>query len=152
MPRTGSDTMLLQIKNPSATKLFASNCTEIADRPLRCRRQQQETIVRYQQSLDYVDQPLHILLQGFGKLIPTAYISRDLETIATTRNPYHHVVELSLVCFHSLHRIASIKIEWVDSLSAHLEFDPHTKVLKIFRFPSLCLIMARNEKSSPLSQ
>jgi hypothetical protein len=123
---------------------------EIPDRRLHCRRQ--ETFTRYQQSLENVDQPLHVLLQYFGKIVPTANVSRGLETVGMTTNPYDPWIDVSLVCFHTLHRVAHIKIEWVDSLSLHLEFDSYTKILKIFRFPSLCLIMARNRNGSVLSQ
>jgi hypothetical protein len=142
--------MLLEIKNSSATNLFVSNGTEISDRHLRRRRR--ETIISYQQSLDNVDQPLHVLLQNFGKIVPTANVSRGLQTVGIMTNPYDPVIELPLVCFHTLHRVANIKIEWVDSLSLHLEFDSYTKFLKIFQFPSLCLIMARSENGSVLSQ
>jgi len=126
-----------------------SNGTEVVERRLRRRRR--ETFISYQQSFDNVDHSLRVLLQTFGKIIPTVNVSRGLETVGMTANPYDPVIELSLICFHTLHRVAYIKIDWVDSLSLHLEFDSYTKILKIFRFPSLCLIMAKNETDQVLS-
>jgi hypothetical protein len=61
-------------------------------------------------------------------------------------------IEVSLLCCYVLSNIAKVKIEWVDSLSMHLEFDMYTKVLKIFRLPSLCLLMCCCKELSPLSQ
>jgi hypothetical protein len=148
-PKTDPDKRLLEIKNSSVTNTTVSNGTEVVERRLRHRRR--ETFISYQQSLDNVDQPLRVLLQTFGKIVPTASVSRGLETVGITANPYDPVIELPLICFHTLHRVAGIKIEWVDSLSLHLEFDSYTKVLKIFRFPSFCLIMARNQTDQVLS-
>jgi hypothetical protein len=48
--------------------------------------------------------------------------------------------------------VAGVRIQWVDCLSLHLEFDSRSKTLKVFRFPSLCLIMYRNNDRSLLSQ
>jgi hypothetical protein len=48
--------------------------------------------------------------------------------------------------------VANIEVEWVDSLSLHLEFDKSTKILKLFRLPSLCLLMCCCENESPLTQ
>jgi hypothetical protein len=150
-PKTNQGKMLLEIRNSSATNIFASNGTEITGQHLLRNHHRRETIRNYQQSLHDIDQPLYLLLQKFGKIVPIANTSRGLEAVGLTTNPYDPAIELSLVCFHTLHRVASIKIEWVDSLSLHLEFDSYKKVLKIFRFPSPCLIMATNN-SSVLSQ
>jgi len=45
---------------------------------------------------------------------------------------------------------ASVKIEWVDCASLHLEFDSSTKSLKLFRFPSLCYLMCSATSYHPL--
>ena len=99
------------------------------------------TLTNYQQSLESYDEPLHIFLKRFGKIMPVVTMSRR----------YEGWIEVSLVCFSRLHKFASITIEWVDCLSMHLEFDRRSKVLKIFRFPSLCLVMCCS-KDSLLSQ
>ncbi|KAH9205991.1 hypothetical protein DL95DRAFT_241707, partial [Leptodontidium sp. 2 PMI_412] len=49
--------------------------------------------------------------------------------------------------FYTLHNVMKIQIEWVDCLSLHLEFDNQSKVLKLFRFPSICLLMCYSENA-----
>jgi len=143
---------LLEIENPTAANIHGSGGTEIAERH-RLRRRRRQTFVNYQQSLDYVDQPFHSLLGCFGKVIPTTNTSRRLENVRITTKPYDDEwIDLSLLCFHTLHRVAGIKIEWADCLSVHLEFDSYTRTLKVFRFPSLGLIMATPNKRSALSR
>lgn len=44
----------------------------------------------------------------------------------------------SRVAYHSLYRLSNIRIIWVDVLAAHLDFDPSTRRLMVFRFPSFC--------------
>ncbi|KAK0657891.1 hypothetical protein B0T16DRAFT_299762, partial [Cercophora newfieldiana] len=51
----------------------------------------------------------------------------------------------SRLSFFSLHRLSGIHIKWVDTLSSHLDFDPNTKELAMFRFPSICLLYSRYE-------
>jgi hypothetical protein len=114
-----------------------------------------ETITNYEQTLESNDQPLHMLLGKFGQIVPQR--QRELGTGHPTSptvpvRPGDEWIEVSLLCFHTLNKFASIKIEWVDSLSLHLEFDSYTKVVKVFRLPSLCLLMCCCEKISPLSQ
>ena len=100
------------------------------------------TITNYQQDLESYDQPLYIFLKRFGKVMPVATMSRR----------YEGLIEVSSVCFSRLRKFARIRIEWVDCLCMHLEYDSRTKVLKLFRFPSLCLVMCGNKDFSVLSQ
>jgi len=68
---------------------------------------------------------------------------------STSRREIEEMIDPNYIGFHILHRVASVKIEWVDNLSLHLEFDSHAKTLKVFRFPSLCRIMCCNSKKHP---
>lgn len=118
-------------------------------------RRRIRTFTSYNQSLDLNDQPLHTLLKSFGNIVP----QRARSMIPGQSNPLQnllarsdeHSIETYLLCFRTLNKVASIKIEWVNSLSLHLEFNSSTKTLKLFRLPSLCLIMC-SCKRSPLSQ
>lgn len=47
--------------------------------------------------------------------------------------------------YYVLSEIAKIKIEWVDSICKHLEFDSTRSLLKLFRFPSFCGIMCLSD-------
>jgi len=66
---------------------------------------------------------------------------------------YAESIELSYVSFDMIQKFAKIRIEWVDCLSMHMEFDSRTKTLKLFRCPSYCRIMyAMRGESTLLSQ
>jgi hypothetical protein len=144
--------MKLQIKLPDST----SSVPESPHTARRRRRAKKETFTHFSHTLENNDQPLNTLLGSFGKVIPQRqrqWVSGRVSpaSIAPVRHD-DDWIELSLLCFHALNKVANIKIEWVDSLSLHLEFDNKTKVLKVFRLPSLCLLMCCCEKVSPLSQ
>jgi hypothetical protein len=58
----------------------------------------------------------------------------------------------SYISFHSLHQVLNVKVEWVDVLNQHLEFDHRNAVLRIFRFPSMCRLMYRDVEGTLLNQ
>lgn len=111
-----------------------------------------DTIVSSSQSTDLVDRPLSDLLRSLG--IPLENTRRSISTSMRLFSSYpsppplpllrpeESRIDLALVCFHTLNTIASIEIDWVDTIDLHLEFDSYTKVLSVFRFPSYCLVMA----------
>jgi len=106
--------------------------------PRRARTRPGRTFIRYvQEGFDGFDQPLFVYLRKFGHLIP--------EVGAFPKVP--ELISVSHVCFSILDKVADVKIEWVNSLSLHLEFDNVRRVLKIFRFPSFCMLMYRNQTS-----
>ena len=150
--RPDPDPMELQINLPYS----ASSVPESPHTARRRRRAKKETFTHFSHTLENNDQPLKILFGSFGKVIPQRqrqWVSGRVSpaSIAPVRHD-DDWIELSLLCFHALNKVANVKIEWVDSLSLHLEFDDSTKVLKVFRLPSLCLLMCYCEKVSPLSQ
>lgn len=120
------------------------------------RRALKETFTKFSQTVENSDQPLTFLLGTFGKIIPR----RQRHMASGQASPYllgpqrqdEARIELSLLRYHILKKVANIKVEWVDSLSLHLEFDKKTQALKLFRLPSLCLLMCCCKDESPLSQ
>jgi len=138
------------------------NCLQIVDHhvivepqinPKEKRRRRQrlryksKTFTNYSQTLDNKDYALGSLLSAFGDIIPKC--SRNLKQQECPRcNINTDRIEISQVSFYNLRKFISIKIEWVDCVSQHLEFDDRTKTLKLFRFPSLCFIMCRNQQGS----
>jgi len=88
-----------------------------------------------EQGFEAFDQPLYLFLRKFGRLIPEPLVG--LEGV-------HELITVSYVCFAMLDKIADVKIEWVNSLCLHLEFDNVRRILKIFRFPSFCMLMYRD--------
>lgn len=100
---------------------------------------------------DIKDQAIFGLLKRFGDVIPRHRSPRTQSTPLGTPNFFathpDDYINVDLICFNTLHKVAGIKIQLVDCLSRHLEFDPRKLVLHVFQFPSLCLIHAVKSKS-----
>jgi hypothetical protein len=118
-------------------------------RKLRCKS---KSLMNFRQSLEHNDQPLYALLRSFGKIVPQQAAQRPSPSNLTPINNYEEFLDPSLICYYTLRKFVSIKIEWASSLTEHLEFDGRTKILKMFRFPSLCVLMCSNPSRSLLSQ
>jgi len=107
----------------------------------RARTRPGRTFIRYVEAIpegyEGFDQPLFLLLNKFGRLIPEV----------GTFPQVPELISVSHVCFAMLDKVAEVKIEWVNSLSLHLEFDNVQRILKIFRFPSFCMLMYRDQTS-----
>lgn len=94
------------------------------------------TITSYRkQEDDGFDQPMHTFLGWFGRLIPESR-HRPSEAL--------ELITVSYICYSVLENMTDVSIEWVDSLSLHLEFDNVRGILKIFKFPSFCVLMYRD--------
>ncbi|KAH7327414.1 hypothetical protein BKA65DRAFT_554973 [Rhexocercosporidium sp. MPI-PUGE-AT-0058] len=149
----------LELFNPEAMSchdmVISSQSHQV---PRRIKRQwnQSRTIMRYKQDFQLVDQPLPSLLQTFGAILPERChgLTGDISPLAVWDSNYHDPwIEVHSISFQAVSKIAKIQIEWVDCLSFHLEFDSRTGTLKLFRFPSICLIMVTKQgKSGLLSQ
>lgn len=109
---------------------------------------------RLEENIENNDEPLFRLLNRFGDLIPQYWqdCSTPQEWSSIRSGRCDDSIDISFVCFHAVNVVAGIGIQWVDCLSLHLEFDSRTKTLKLFRFPSLCLIMYSNNDRSLLFQ
>jgi hypothetical protein len=102
----------------------------------------------YKQNFDYIDSPLYELLGRFGELIPQwrPHSINDLGSRPT------EVIAVKDVCFNTLQGLTDLKIEWVTSLSLHLEMDSSKKTLKLFQFPSFCRMMSVERETHILSR
>ena len=105
----------------------------------------------FKQGFDYIDLPLYSLLGRFGDLIPEVkphqLLDHDLHGSRGIEN-----ILVGHVCFNTLQSLAGLKIEWVTSLSLHLELDSGKKTLKLFQFPSFCRMMVVERRSNILSR
>lgn len=63
-------------------------------------------------------------------------IARKPSSVPRSKLIYHE-----LVCYGAVRLTAGLEIEWVDSLSLHLDLDASRRTLKLFRFPSYCRMM-----------
>ena len=104
----------------------STNLPSASWRNLRCRINEENILL-----------PLHHLLPHFGDFIPEAL--PPYSTSGTTRGSFHlDSIIGANISYYTLTKVAQVRIEWVDAISLHLEFDPQTAVLKVFRFPSFC--------------
>jgi hypothetical protein len=51
-----------------------------------------------------------------------------------------NILHRSLLNLHSLAIVGRLHIEWVPYISQHLVLDMHTRTLRIFQYPSMCLL------------
>jgi hypothetical protein len=87
---------------------------------------------RFDEDSDLFDQPLYNLLKKFGTVVPE--MKKELMGDS-------ELITFSYVCYAMLYKVAKVELEWVNSLSLHLEFDNVRRKLKVFRFPSFCRLM-----------
>ena len=109
---------MLQIRCPEGSKARVSKYS---------------TWTSYSQDMSHIEHPLVDVLRRFGGIkgpIPRA--------VFTDSNFSLDPLTASNLSYFTLTRVANIHIDWVDSVCQHLEFDMQHKVLKLFRFPSLC--------------
>ena len=100
-----------------------------------------------EQNFNQAYQPFQHLLRVFGDITPSlSTLICDLPGNCKTREQLVH----SYLSYHTLGRICNVKIEWVDTLNAHLDFDESRRILRIFRFPSFCYLLYRSGHEEPL--
>lgn len=86
---------------------------------------------------------MHSLLMKIGNFFPTTIVDTEGEETDIC-------FDKSLLNFYNLCKVASIEIEWVESVCLHLDFNSRAKTLKLFRFPCLCLLQVPHEMISYL--
>lgn len=80
------------------------------------------------------------LLMSFGKRLPKPNFEAP-----------SHMFHVSSIAFYALKRFGKINVVWVNCLSAHLDFDPLTRTLMLFRLPSFCALFCVSHGSrSPM--
>lgn len=89
----------------------------------------------------------------------TGSIGDILRSFSSTRGPISYIggstaqlneidtLMSSNLNFYTLARFGGLRIKWVDSVCMHLELNRRDKLLMVFRFPSLCAIMALDQEN-----
>lgn len=77
-------------------------------------------------------------LLGFGMMLPPREYcaSDDTEGKRLISNNKVHPKDLNA---HVLTKVCGVRLQWVDSLSCHLELDKQSGTLFLFRYPSFCV-------------
>jgi hypothetical protein len=110
------------------------------------------TIIRHSSvAIGDANRPLHQLLGRFGSLLPRLECVRRSQAAGGLEGGSECMIA-AYISFHSLQQVLNVKIEWVDVLNQHLEFDQRNAVLKVFRLPSICRLLYRDVDGTLLSQ
>jgi hypothetical protein len=97
-------------------------------------------------------QNLPSFLLGFGLMLPPRdYCAFDTPDDKTLFQKTKAVTSKDLNA-HVLTKICGVRIQWVDSLSCHLELDRHSGTLFLYRYPSFCVSTLHRRKQSSTKQ
>ena len=131
---------------PSVGKLQLSRVNRVT-LPRQTSTLKTEFLHTFEQGFHQLQQPLDNLFCVFGMILPpfesplTACTSCSSSIKPTGHDDSSEYLILSFLSYYTLVKVAKIKIEWVESLNLHLEFDEGARVLKLFRYPSFCRLM-----------
>lgn len=85
------------------------------------------------------DRPLHEMLRCLGETLPRRVTVADEASLELPRGVeaarFFHVSKLNAAV---LKKLTNMQFVWVDSITAHLDFNPQIPALYLFRSPSLC--------------
>ncbi|KUJ15902.1 uncharacterized protein LY89DRAFT_98574 [Mollisia scopiformis] len=84
-----------------------------------------------------MDMDIDHLMSHFGNLAP----SRSYPSLGHNQDLYKNTIIASNLNYHTLSKIGKLTIEWVESLSLHLELHERTSVVRVFQFPSFCALV-----------
>ena len=92
---------------------------------------------------DVSKRPIPGFLRGLGDIMPNP----DLRSGASNDRRSEQI-HTSTLNYYALQHIGNIHVQWVDTLSAHLEFHAFSRTLMLFRFPSFCAINSLTPEQS----
>ena len=136
------------LPDPSTTHLSLRKPKDKARR----RKLVQKTVVRQLSVvISGADRPIQQLLRRFGSLLPEAECVRGSQQ-APGLEAGSECIIAAYISFQSLQQMLNIRLEWVDVLNQHLEFDQRKRVLRVFKLPSICRLMYREEEGTLLNR
>ncbi|KAI4279935.1 MAG: hypothetical protein L6R38_004855 [Xanthoria sp. 2 TBL-2021] len=108
---------------------------------LRITIQSTKSAIRSNVAAEMAARPLDELLRSFGELLPKKVGGTVSNGQTYAQEPTSSIkFQVSHLNVATLQDIATMEIVWVDSLSAHLEFDPTIPSISLFKCPSFCKI------------
>jgi hypothetical protein len=87
------------------------------------------------QSIGAARRPIVALLRGFGQLLPNI----DHASLGCEKSQ-SDLLYVSSFNFSSLQTVGKINIEWTSLISYHLMFQPSSRTLMLYRFPTVCAL------------
>ena len=99
-------------------------------------------ITSFSQPISVAEEPFHQMLTQFGALLPE--VKRGSFTtpcchFPSLANESHFYPDY--ISFDVLRDVAKLKIEWVNTLSLHLQLDERKRILRLYRFPAFCRLL-----------
>lgn len=96
-------------------------------------------------AIQQAGRPIHELLRSFGELLPKKKQTMgSLDGMQSTESAAYKFY-VSNVNVAALSKLGNIEIIWVDTVSAHLDFDPTGPSLRLFKLPSYCRLHASDD-------
>ena len=96
---------------------------------------------------------LHHLARRFEDILPAPQGVQSLsDAVLSSRDPEAAVISNAYLSYHNLESLVSIKLAWTGSMNQHLQYDARNKTLCVFRYPSICLLMCREDGQTLLSR
>jgi len=89
-----------------------------------------------------VHRPIDELFRAFGESLPQRNTDR--------KDDIHLKFHVSCMNVATLTSLAKVQLIWVDTISAHLDFDPTIPALYLFRTPSFCHSQSSQDATLPL--
>ena len=97
--------------------------------------------------MDIVRRPIPAIFRNFQRTMSTG---RWRQPIGGSMNDNSTLLYVSTLNYASLKTIGKIRLNWVDNLSSHLDFNSRDRVLSIFRFPTFCALSTLEESRGPV--
>ncbi|RSL84310.1 hypothetical protein CEP51_004009 [Fusarium floridanum] len=97
-----------------------------------------------QQTLDRCRRSIPATFRGFK----AQAWGRDVMQVAQHESRRSEDLHKSVLNYRSLQMFGKIRIQWVTSMAAHLEFDPASRHLSVFRFPTVCALRSMQDRNS----
>jgi hypothetical protein len=94
---------------------------------------------------------LCLLLSRFGSVLPEPQLGvREAFRGGLEAGPED--LSATYLTFHNLQQDLKIEWKWTKTLNQHLEFDQPNNILYIFRYPSICILMAQKGQGTLFSR
>ena len=137
-------TMLYDPRTYPLGKNLQLRCLDLALQ--KGRRSRGTVCIRLSQDISEAAEEFHRMLGQFGNLIPEPCTSSSRDRNQSLAGDDSSLA-VPYICLHSLKKVAKIRIEWVNTLSLHMQLDPRKRILCLYRFPSFCRLLLRNDSS-----
>ena len=94
---------------------------------------------------------LHHVARRFGNILPAPQTSQG-DYLPASRDAEAALINNVYLSFDSLESLVSIKLAWTGCMNQHLQYDAQNKTLCVYKYPSICFLMCREDGQTILSQ